>query len=511
VPHPTGTVDRVSTERGNLRRGLRRGLPRGLLRGFSVVLAVLSFAVFVAVLIKHWGGQGFAFTPRWSAVCAAWTLLTITLLLDGLVRWQNDLAGTATTGKAKEVADQAKQQAVDAARAAQDAGGEPADDTRARAAGQIAVKAAAEHTAAMVRDRRAGLKGLVMGVDGLASTSKLQAALWTYAVLFTLGYMLVLGRAVRGAEPPGTGRYDDALSTYLNAGFRPEYVALLGLPVAGAIAAKAITTGKVIRADIIKPPAATKSGVASGLAEAISDDSGQIDLLDFQYFAFNVVALLYFFIDFATGAATDPTEGFPTIPATLLALSGLSTAAYLTKKQMETGLMPVISSVTPMRVVLGKDHKMLITGEGFLSQGNLINSMFNAVLLDGRPLATVDPWSSTSVTALLPEESDPVKLANLGWAPKANAELVVRDDTGSSSPAITVTLELATTAQGGQPDPPDPPDPPDQPDPPDPPDPPQQDPPAPAPDEPLTRTQPSLLASFLRALKPSSRDVPPAA
>jgi len=247
------------------------------------------------------------------------------------------------------------------------------------------------------------------------TTSKIQATLWTYAVLFTLIYMLILGRRISGDTPPGTGAYRDALTDFLAAGFRPEYVALLGLPVAGALAAKGIVTGKLVDEKILKPPSSDTPGVARGLAEAVCDDSGQTDLLDFQYVAFNVVALLYFFITFATGAATDPTDGFPTIPATLLALSGVSTAAYLAKKQMESGVAPVISSVTPMRVVLGLDHRIVITGAGFLAQGKPANSVFNQVLLDGRPLPTEQPWKSTVVTALLPTTADNAELGELGW------------------------------------------------------------------------------------------------
>jgi hypothetical protein len=413
---------------------------RGWQRLGTVIAALVPLVFVIAVPVRK--VHGFAFTPRWSAVFAAWALLTITLILDWLVRWQADRSVDKTVQAAGTQAKATRDAAGDMADAARAAGGTAAANPDAQAAGKMAVSATAEHTAALVRARRAGLKSLVVGIDGRASTSKLQAVLWTYAVLFTLVYMIVLGRRLLGGvHTPGVHQYGDAMKHFLDAGFRPEYIALLGLPIAGAVAAKGIISGKVVNEQLLKAPASDQPGVGRGLAEVVCGDTGQTDLLDFQYAAFNLVALLYFFISFATTSAIDPSKGMPTIPPTLLSLAGVSTLAYLAKKQLETGLAPVITSVTPMRVLLGTDPEIQITGDGFYAQGKAVNTMFNQVLLDGHPLPT-DKWERTSVTALLPTGLDRSALEALEWKENPAAELVVRDDSATSSPAVKLDVRL---------------------------------------------------------------------
>ncbi|HEY3006556.1 MAG TPA: IPT/TIG domain-containing protein [Micromonosporaceae bacterium] len=412
-------------------------------RTLGVVLWAAATVTF-AWAVAAYADRGFAFTPRWSALFAAWAMLTITLGLDWLVRRQGDESVERAAELAKQRADAARAYAAQVARAAHREHRSPLGKDVV-AAGRIAVSAAAEYASALVRARRAGLKSLVVGADGRASTSKIQAVMWTYGILYTLLYMVVLGRTLFGtAETRGVGAFGDAFADFLNAGFRPEYIALLGLPIAGAVAAKGITSGKIVNQDLLKPPPTAEPGVGRGLAEAVSNDAGQTDMVDFQYFAFNLIALLYFFLSFATTSALDPSKGLPTIPPTLLALSGVSTTAYLVKKQLETGVAPVITSVTPMRIVLGTDRHLLITGDGFLAEGKPVATVFNQVLLDGRPLPTSD-WSTTSVTIVLPDLTDRVALEELGWRetlPTRPAALIVRDDRGASSPVVDVDVVL---------------------------------------------------------------------
>jgi hypothetical protein len=412
-------------------------------RALGAMLWAAITALFAWALIAH-ADRGFAFTPRWSALFAAWALLGITLFLDWLIRRQGDESAERAVEVAKGRADAARAYAAQVARRAHAKRRSPLS-REVIAAGQVAVSAAAEHTAALVRARRAGLKSLVIGADGRASTSKIQAVMWTYGILYTLLYMVVLGRTLFPTDDTrGVGQYGDAFGDFLNAGFRPEYVALLGLPIAGAVAAKGITSGKVVSQQVLKPPSTAEPGVGRGLAEAVSNDAGQTDMVDFQYFAFNLIALLYFFISFATTSALDPSRGLPIIPATLLALSGVSTTAYLFKKQLESGAAPIITSVSPMRIVLGADRRILVAGDGFLAEGKPANTAFNQVLLDGRPLPTTE-WTGTSVTALLPEITDRQSLENLGWqqtTPQRAAPLIVRDDKGTSSPLVEVEVIL---------------------------------------------------------------------
>jgi hypothetical protein len=64
------------------------------------------------------------------------------------------------------------------------------------------------------------------------------------------------------------------------------------------------------------------------------------------------------------------------------------------------------------------------------------------VLLDGRPL-TATNWTDRSVTASLPTGTRKELEAD-GWRDTQAAELVIRDDVGIGSPAVTVAIELPT-------------------------------------------------------------------
>jgi hypothetical protein len=160
-----------------------------------------------------------------------------------------------------------------------------------------------------------GLGALFIGADNRTSTSKLQAFLWTYAVLWALISLLA-----------GAGVED--FNTVLGDEVREEYLLLLGGPFAVAIGAKAITTSRVSQAPRSKPPKTGASSVGDRLAEVVVNDEGSVDLGDFQYAAFTLLTLVYFVWAFVDA----PAEGLPEVPGTLLILMGVSQAAYLGKK-----------------------------------------------------------------------------------------------------------------------------------------------------------------------------------
>jgi hypothetical protein len=204
--------------------------------------------------------------------------------------------------------------------------------TRARGAGD---DQRPEH----LRRRRAGIKSLVIGTDGRASTSKLQAALWTIAVLYAFVFLLLWGRSTRCGESAFreqevcesavTAR--QTFSRVVNSDLQPEYYVLLGFPLAAAVAARAITTAKIADGTIQKAPVEEDTkGVVQGIAEVVSNDQGEIDLIDMQYVAFNFLTLSFFFVEFLT----KPHSGLPDLPATLIALSGVSAGVYTTRKAL---------------------------------------------------------------------------------------------------------------------------------------------------------------------------------
>src|SRR5215211_4012909 len=140
------------------------------------------------------------------------------------------------------------------------------------------------------------LRALYVGQDGRWSTSKLQALLWTIAVAWGLTSLIV---AKWYGDSAG---WDEQLRN----GLQDEYLLLLGGPFAAAIASKAIVTGKVENGDLPKVEGSS-SGAAEGLRQVVSDDAGDTDLIDTQYFVFNLVALAFFFGTFPF----EFSKGFP--------------------------------------------------------------------------------------------------------------------------------------------------------------------------------------------------------
>jgi len=435
---------------------------KAVIRLLGVVL--VGWPALAAVYLAS-TGNGLALTPRWSAALAVWLVCSITVVLHMLVRSQFDAEADKALADAGRNADDQRRVASaldDIGRAAaattvaatnpvaaanQVAAQPPASPTADAAsyAATAAVSAAANRTAAAVRARRSGLKSLVIGADGRASTSKLQAVMWTYALLLVFFYMLFLNRTLwHGAATPALPSPSGVFDKFVHGPLQPEYFALLGLPVAAAVVAKALTTGKAASGQLTKS-ASESRGVGAGIAEIVSNDTGQADLIDIQYFAFNVVALLYFFVQFATVTAADPGKGLPTIPPTLLALAGVSTTSYLVKKALETGVAPTITSVSPLRVQLGVDDKIRIVGHGFLSTGGKPTAA-NQILLDGRTLVAQN-WREEHVDALLPVPLTLADAQQRGWRERpasAPADLVVRDDQGNSSPSVQVEVLLPT-------------------------------------------------------------------
>jgi hypothetical protein len=153
---------------------------------------------------------------------------------------------------------------------------------------------------------------LIFGADDRVSTSKVQVALWTVALAFALLVIV----------------FHDAV--YNSRALDSQYVLLLGVPVAAAVSAKAITTSRVANGTTAKIPAAYRAKTLTvALSELVSDDRGDVDLGDAQYLVFNVVALIAFSVAFFR----DPSR-LPALPDTLVGLTSLSAATYVAKKAL---------------------------------------------------------------------------------------------------------------------------------------------------------------------------------
>jgi hypothetical protein len=193
--------------------------------------------------------------------------------------------------------------------------------------------------------RRRGLKAAIIGQDGRASTSKTQVALWTGAVVWALVDLLLLARAYSGG------------SLFINAvktNWHPEYLVLLGLPVAAATTAKAVVAGANSGQGPASSDPSSKAKIASGLsgnrvyvrdpispgvwgfltgiAELFTGDDDAVAWADLQYVVFTLITLVYF----ASQFLAQPAAGLPQVPAALLTLMGVSATGYAANKIVST-------------------------------------------------------------------------------------------------------------------------------------------------------------------------------
>jgi hypothetical protein len=151
---------------------------------------------------------------------------------------------------------------------------------------------------------------VVLGQDNRVSTSKVQFALWTVA----LAYALLVMAFHDAVYPPGN--------------LDPRYLLLIGFPAGAAVSAKAITMGQINNGTASKTPISAKGKtMGAALSEIVSNDQGDLDLGDAQYFLFNLVALTAFFIAFFHSP-----DSLPVLPDTLVGLTSASAAAYVAKK-----------------------------------------------------------------------------------------------------------------------------------------------------------------------------------
>jgi hypothetical protein len=171
---------------------------------------------------------------------------------------------------------------------------------------------------------------VVLGADNRVSTSKAQFALWTVA----LAYALLVIAFHDAVYPPGS--------------LDPRYLLLIGFPAGAAVSAKAITTGQISSGNSSKTTiSAKKKSLGTALSEIVSNDQGDLDLGDTQYFVFNLVALTAFVIAFFH----NPTS-LPVLPDTLVGLTSASAAAYVAKKAT-VGAAPApplaLTAVSPLK------------------------------------------------------------------------------------------------------------------------------------------------------------------
>ena len=290
----------------------------------AVVLAVIwAYAVFGPAhhsFLWFEGRVNFVWTKAWSALAAALIVTGGLLFADGLARLFSTAEHPADFEPDPD---------------------KPESEDEQRRENAIAF-------------RTAGLKGAVVGADGLASTSRLMPALWTVALLFAVVLLLLIGRTPHCPKPLPTGFVNRSgvggscpardlagisrFADQLGKNFPWDYLLLLGFPVGAALAAKwqAITYGDKLRAPTVSgvskpsPPDPQDIGVKAGLSQVISNDAGQGSLVNAQYLAFTLVTIGFVLLQ----VVTHPRNGLPVIPTALLVLSGVAVGGYVANRQI---------------------------------------------------------------------------------------------------------------------------------------------------------------------------------
>lgn len=212
-------------------------------------------------------------------------------------------------------------------------------------------------------------KELVVGKDGRWSTSKFQATAWTLVVLFALFSLfwayamvqfgnLVDWKMLEHLQKPLGESFDNFFARK----FDSTYLVLLGLPLGTAVASKAITTTKIANGTEVKPP--KESGDSgSAVQELVGNDEGETELTDFQYLLFNLLAIAYFLVAFMS----HPSKGLPSMPDTLIGLTGVAAAAYIGKKSLYKE-PPILLGVIPPSAKAGET--ITVHGQHLLTKAN---------------------------------------------------------------------------------------------------------------------------------------------
>jgi IPT/TIG domain len=240
-----------------------------------------------------------------------------------------------------------------------------------------------------------------------------------------------------GGQP---GKYQSLIQS-----ISPLYLVLLGGPFAAAVLAKSIVSSSASAQQ-------TQKGQGSpSVADVFSDDEGNTDLIDTQYFAFNGLVAIIVIIQFAS----HPGFGAPAIPGFLAALTGTSAAAYITNKAVTIGNPPSIAQVTPSQI--RAEGQAVLSGQNFLLQGDdptkvTVTVAGSPVTVEQKPVPTPTqltfrvPASAVTgtVAVLTPSELSTTAGAASGSTVSSPTLSIIPD-------SITVTrIDSLSTTKGGR-------------------------------------------------------------
>jgi len=168
--------------------------------------------------------------------------------------------------------------------------------------------------------------------------------------------------------------------------------------------------------------------VAARVAQIFSADDGTTDIGDFQYMIFNLVTATFFVAEFVRPSP----QGLPTIPDTLLGLTGVSAALYVGKKAA-TRTQPTITGVFPS--ILQAGATAVITGSGLTPDSGAPAVRVTEVSINGKDAGVpqLDLIAGT-VTVTVPAGLVPA------GGPAISGTVQVLTAFGAVTPGFTVQL-----------------------------------------------------------------------
>jgi hypothetical protein len=221
---------------------------------------------------------------------------------------------------------------------------------------------------------------LANGADGKWSTSKTTVLLWTYS----LGFAFLTWVFWKHNADVGNGKSDVV---------NWQYLLVLGVPAGSALWTKYNTVQKLASGEITKALEGPEANPFAGARDLVSNDQGRADLLDFQYFFFNLILLASFYASFLHM----PGDGLPNLPNILLSLTGVSAGAYVVKKTQERDVVPTIRSIVPPSLPAGSPSEATILGTGLVTIDGADEAQI--VLHQGSP-PTPPLWSKLLISVV---------------------------------------------------------------------------------------------------------------
>jgi hypothetical protein len=222
---------------------------------------------------------------------------------------------------------------------------------------------------------------LVEGEDGRASTSKMQLWLWTIVAIFAYVAITVARINATATKP----------FTPIEA-FPAGLLLAMGFSSATAVAAKGITSSYVASGQIAKPSAPGGQRVA----DLVTRDNGQPDLVKFQMLAWTLVALGVFLVSLYEHiyGPTPNLTSLPDVDPALAVLMGIGQGTYVFHK-LTLSSVPIITALSPT-MGSGKPLTISIQGSGFGTSAN-----GSTVTVDGTPIPAT-AWTDAEIKVALP-------------------------------------------------------------------------------------------------------------